>query len=135
MGETVLVRGKELFVFFALSAGQRLVEKLDEAKFNYQAAFWMYRSEFDDWRLHIATSDAETYGVRKVYEGLQVIMTNIQPPLEITLSNITVIESNDEIVRALRKAVLVKKGEPAQFIRRTTIDGVEVEEAYVYRML
>ena len=115
--------------------GGAFIQELDARGFDFVAGFWLYQSEFDDWRLIIATPLVETGDARPAYRQLQQIIAATEPPLDLSLSNVTAVSPKNEIVRALRKVYHVTKGQKPVRVRRSIHDGVVVEDALIYRMV
>lgn len=131
---------KTLLVMFPLDAGRRLIAALDAAHFDFRAAFWLYRSEADDWRLYIASPIVDEIGPLKTYKRIQDVLlgldqTDNNPFDQLSLSNITVVSPRNPLVRALRKAAHVGPGDQEVRICGNAIDNIYVDEAYIYRML
>ncbi len=135
MDEETLVIDKERLVLLPATDGPKFVEALDASNFDYLAAFWLYQSEFDDWRLYIATPLVKKIGSKETYRLIQPILAKLQPPLDLSLSNITVISPDEPVVRVLRKVYHVDRGQRAVYVRRSMFEGVVIEGAIIYRML
>jgi hypothetical protein len=128
---------KNLLVMFPLDAGNRLLDILDTNGFEVVAAFWLYQPELDEWQYYAATPLVETEGPLKLYQRIQSLLANAQPPLDIALGDVTLVNPNSNLVRSLRRIVKIMPGEQGMLLRRNTADigGAGVEEAYIYRML
>ena len=62
-----------------IEAGRQLLQGLDEANFDVQAAFWFYREESEEWRLYIATPLVAKMGPR---ESSRCVLQNPRRPQE-----------------------------------------------------
>lgn len=124
-----------ILVMFPRSEGEQLLEALDRHHFDVRAAFWLYQSETDTWRLVIASPIVDQFGPREGYERVQAALKEMNQPFGISLNDITVVGQNDVVVRNLRKKLHIQKGEQGVLLRRTAIGDVYIDEAYVYRIL
>ncbi len=122
-----------------MKAGEALLGKLDEAKFNIKAVFWLYLSEPEEWRLFFASPVFDKEGPTKAYEKVQSQLPKLKEELEqdyeLSLQNISVVSPNDNLIKLLKTAV--KTGPGVSHIRfaRNVINNVFIEDAYIYRVL
>ena len=117
-----------------ISAGAELTRLLDEAGFPVSASLWLYVSETNAWQFVIATPGVRDNGPRKAYEGIHAVHAKM-PDIEskIPYRYITVVDAaSDPLISLLRP--LSHPG--ATHIRFThmVIDGVLIEDAYIYRI-
>lgn len=127
MGKTALVEGD-------IRVGEGLIEALDAAGFPVQAALWFYLSDPGEWRLIVASPLTDKDGPRGAYEQVQSVLTKLRPPLDISLSDISVVGSKDELIKLLRQAIGTGSGISGIRFTRNTINGVFIEDAYIYRL-
>lgn len=119
---------------FPLEDGNRLLAALDALKLPIKAAFWLYKPEIDSWQLIIATPWVEQIGPLKTYKEIRAVLERFDPPLDISLGDVTVVNPNSNLIRSLRDAVRVAAGEQGVRLRRNDFqDGPE--DTYIYRML
>jgi len=122
-----------------MKAGEALLSKLDEIKFNVRAAFWFYMPDSEEWRLIFASPAVDKKGPKEAYEKVQSQLPELKEELEqdyeLSLQNISVVSPNDDLVKLLKTAV--KTGPGVSHIRfaRNVIDNVFIEDAYIYRVL
>jgi hypothetical protein len=117
-------------------AGKELIEHLDKTGFKVDACLWFYKPQSNSWRLIIAVPEAKLYEPRKAYSKILSILAKIPSAKDaVSLSDITLIESKDPLIRTLRTAA--RTGRIISGIRfsRNTIDGVFIEDAYIYRII
>ena len=116
-------------------AGEALLKKLDGIDFDVKAAFWFYLSEPNEWRLIFASTVVDKKGPKEAYETVQSELENLNERYELSLQNISLISSNDKLVKLLRAAI--KTGPGVSNIRFTgnVINSVFIEDAYIYRFL
>ena len=118
-----------------ISAGAELTRRLDETRFIVSASFWFYMHETNGWRLVIATPEVRTNGPRWAYKRVQSVISKMPDTRsKISLKNITVVDSNDPLIKLLK--VGIKTGSGISDIRFTenVINGTLIEDAYIYRM-
>ena len=114
--------------------GRRLVEALDRHNFPVTAAFWFYMPDSDEWRLLIASPVAEEKGPKGAYEDVQSVLSELNPPLEMALSDVSAISPTHELVRLLGQAIVTGPGISGIRFTRNTVNGVFIEDAYIYRL-
>ena len=134
MDNAALVMGRERALPLPAVDGSRFVDALDDAGFEYCAAYWLYRSENDDWRLNIVTPLVDRKGQRETYMQLHGILYGLRPELDLTLSYVKAISAADPVYKVLQKVYHVEPGQRPEYVRRSMFEGVVVEEALIYRM-
>lgn len=135
MDETTLVMSRERLLPLPATDGLKFIQALDKKSFNYRAAFWLYQSEIDDWRLYIVTPLVDEVGQKESYGRIHAILYNIDPLLDLSLSYITVVNPDAPIYKVLHKVYHVEPGQPPVYVRRSMFEGIVIEEALIYRML
>jgi hypothetical protein len=119
-----------------ISAGEDLVGRLAKAGFIVSAALWLYLSESDAWRFFIVNPEVETEGWKKAYKKVQSVISKIpeQQP-KIALKDISIVDPKDPLISPLQ-AVIRRESAGADGIRfsRTVLDGVFIDDAYIYRV-
>lgn len=118
-----------------ISAGESLIRYLDKRRFLLDAAFWMKSPESDLWRLVIASPELRSAGPRKTYRKLQSYLNRLPEARDLSLANITLLDSRDRLLELLRTAI--KTGPGISGIRFTgnTINGVRFPDAFIYRVV
>jgi hypothetical protein len=119
-----------------ISAGAELTRLLDESRLIVSASLWLYIPETNVWRFVIGSPEVRTHGPRKAYKKIQSVVSKMsedQP--KIPLKDITVVDSNDPLISLLRVAIGTT-GNVISDIRVThnVINGVLIEDAYIYRI-
>jgi hypothetical protein len=126
---------KEALSSEMISAGEELTRRLDEARFIVTASLWLYITEANDWRFIIGSPEVRTNGPKKAYKRIQNViakMSEDQPKIQ--LRDVTVIDSNDPLISLLRVAVGTGEGVSNIRFRHNVINGVLIEDAYIYRI-
>jgi len=118
-----------------ISAGSELTRRLDESGFLVSAAFWLYEPDSNAWRFTIGSPEVRTQGLKAAYKQVQSVVTAIpedQP--KIPLKDISVIDSNDPFISLLRVGIRTGGGIAGIRFGRNMINGVLIEDAYIYRL-
>ena len=121
-----------------LIAGWRLLLALEippknQELFRVKAAFWLYSADSEEWRLMIATPLVDEKGPLNTYAQLQPLLLEIQPA-DLYLQNIAVISPSDPLAKAFRRAMHIPPKVPYVRVTRSTVGGIYVEDAYLYRL-
>jgi hypothetical protein len=117
-----------------ISEGNRVVEALVTSQVPVDAALWLYFPEAAEWRLVVATPLYDTRGPRASYTRIRSVLSSLTPPTPIRLWDVTVRSPTDELIAALRSANRRGTGVVGQRLRGVVLDGVFIEDAYVYRI-
>jgi hypothetical protein len=127
---------KATLVDVDITAGKQVLDILDRAGFKVIVAFWLYTSEFEAWRLYIASPVVDSKGIRRAYVQLLSALRSSDDPDLASRVTITLLSPKDPLMRAFRRtfarAVEVKKG--ARLASQVIKDGVFIEQAYLYRV-
>ena len=110
------------------------MEELDARNFGVDAAVWLFRPDEHDWRLLISTAVVDKYGPSEGYRRLQRVLQET-PGARLSLGKVTLVSPNDPIITLLRSAVATGPGTHGIRFSRNSINGVFVEDAYIYRLL
>lgn len=117
-----------------MTAGSRLIERLDAKCAQVSSAFWLYFSEDRAWKLIIASPLVDERGPRDYYRVVIGANSLALPGEEvISLNDIEVRSVTNKIVQLLKYAI--GTGNEISGIRfsRNTINGHFIEDAYIYR--
>jgi hypothetical protein len=131
---------KDVVVTDALSdemikAGETLLKKLDALNFIVDAALWFFLSEEKVWRFLIASPEVRQSGPRKAYKKVQTAINKLsEEELKIPLKDITVLDSKDQLISLLKVAIKTGKGISGIRFSRNVINGILIEDAYIYRL-
>lgn len=124
---------KATLVDIDITAGERVLQILDRASFKVRVALWLYSSEFEAWRLIIASPLVDAEGPQKAYIRLLSALRASDPDLTANLT-ITLVSPKDSLMRALRRRFGTASSVNGMRLGNNVIDGVFVEQAYVYRI-
>ena len=117
-----------------ISAGAELTRRLDQMNFIVSASLWFYLSEINSWRLIIASPEVRVNGPKKAYKQIQSAIAKMpenQP--KIALKDISVVDSQDSLISLLRMFGRVEGISGVRF-SNNVINGVPIEDAYIYRL-
>jgi hypothetical protein len=117
-----------------MKAGEALLNRLDETKFDVKAALWFYMPDSEEWRLILASPTVDAEGPKKAYEKVQSQLQGLDQGYELSLQNISLVSPNDNLIKVLKSAI--KTGKKISHIRftRNVINNVFIEDAYIYRL-
>src|SRR5712691_8812523 len=121
---------KATLVDIDIKAGERILQILDTAGFKVNVALWLYSSEFEAWRLYIASPLVDTEGPREAYLQLFSKLRSAEPDLASAVT-ITVVSPKDRFIRSLRRNFGTASSVHGMRLGGNIIDGVFVEQAYV----
>jgi len=124
MGTTTLVNED-------IAAGHHVVEALDTAGFPVKAAFWLYDSNVDNWKLWIGTPRAAR-DLQKAYITVSQILSAIADRKVLDLARIRLVRPDNSTVRAIGSVIHVK-GLSDVRLRSNVVNGIYIEDALIYR--
>jgi hypothetical protein len=127
-----------LVVPFSHSAGLALLQELVDEGFEIKAAYWLYLSEPDDWRLHIALPMYDAEGPKATYNAFQAALSTAVAAGKISdgdidLIDTTAVSPKNPLARAVSK-ITINSPKEGYLISRSSVDGIWVDQAYVYRI-
>jgi hypothetical protein len=117
-----------------LREGRRLIKALDEARFPVDAALWHYLSEAQRWRFIIASSIYDNKGPREAYTLVQGTLGKLPRTFGMSLQDISVVSPQHNLIQHLRKMISTGSGIEGIRLTRSTINGMFIEDAYIYRV-
>lgn len=131
---------KEMVVKESLSremidAGAELTRLLDESRLLVDAALWFYLSENNYWLFIVASPEVRTLGPKNIYKKIQtVIQKNLLAYSLIMLKDVRVVDSKDPLILLLRNIVTIGNGVNHVRVSQNVVNGIFIEDAYVYRL-
>jgi hypothetical protein len=118
-----------------LLAGESLIKRLDELDSKVLAAFWILDAEDKTWKLTIVSPLVESVGPRNYYKRINDINESAKPDEDvIALHDISVSDTDNRIVKGLKRSVLGNALLENNRLGRNTLGGVYIEDMYLYRM-
>lgn len=123
----------EALVAEDIQAGEELIKALDTLNFKVVAAFWMFAEDSGSWRLWIASPEVGK-GLHGAYVKVAKLMKETGGRLaQFELSRIKLVRPKEPMIKALGKIFHVEDMSNVRF-SRSSINGVFVEDALIYRM-
>ena len=130
---------KTILVMFPMQAGKGLLDLLDETEFDVRVAAWIYNREEDEWKFTLASPFIEKNGALTAFRLLQTLLPKLprhdEALRQMTLSDISLRGYKEYFTREFFRIVHVGREDPPQLMRLASIEGVPVDEAYVYRSI
>lgn len=118
-----------------IDAGADLVLNLDKKGISPDAAYWLYSSELEGWRLYLAEAKVGRTGPKGVYRQIQRIIKNLPAESRVLeLSDIGLVRSDSPFIRKLRTAIRTGHGISGIRFKNNVINGNVIEDAYIYRV-
>jgi hypothetical protein len=87
-----------------ISSGHQLINALDKASVTVPTAYWSLDEDSDQWRLVLAPPKVKQIGHRKAYSVVGHAVRTLNRR-EITMSNVSVVDQNDAVPRAVRSFI------------------------------
>ena len=117
-----------------IKAGAKLIERLDDRQSEVKSALWFYLSEERTWKLIIASPLVDREGPRQFYK--RILDANSKAPAEeetVSLNDIGVTSLDNQIVKLIGMMIGTGDGISGVRFSRNTINGIFIEDAYIYR--
>jgi len=125
---------KKILVEKDIEHGKKLLEALDDAQIEITAAFWFFRSDSDNWRLHLASPVVDESGPLETYDKILKILKKSKN-INIALDDITVISPHQEIIKLFCSTIKTKPNAVANIrFTNNAIQNVIIDDALIYRM-
>lgn len=117
-----------------MKAGAELVDRLDKNSADVKSAFWLFLSEEQVWKLIVASPQVDSLGPREYYKKINEANQLARgSETVISLNDIGVSNTNHQIVQMLKIGIATGGGISGIRFSRNTINGVFIEDTYVYR--
>ena len=100
------------------------------------AAFWFYMPDIKAWKLVLAEVKVGSQGPREVYKQVQRVLNSLSKTTTeaLPLEDIVLAKPDSPVVSVLRKAIRTSPGISGIRFSQNVIDGVLIEDAYIYRL-
>lgn len=119
-----------------IESGRSLIQTLDDAKVEVDAALWFYFPDIESWKLIISVPRLIKKGPREAYEAIQKAARKLERGgVQVPLSDVTVAKKNTPLLDLLRVAVRTGPGISGVRFTQNVINGNLVEDAYIYRLV
>jgi hypothetical protein len=114
-----------------VDAGHKVLAALDDAQIKVSVALWMVSSDYDDWRLVLASPSLDQSRLLKAYQqvakALHGRFARLLPP-------ILILPVKDPFIQDLRKMFGKAKDVSGMRLGGQTIGNRFISDAYVYRI-
>ncbi len=118
-----------------ISAGAELTRLLDEAGFHVSASLWLYLSDANAWRFIVATPGVRDNGPKKAYEEIRSVLAKIPDNhAKIEFRDISAVDADGDPLISLMRFVFKLSGINGIRFTNNVINGVLIEDAYIYRI-
>jgi hypothetical protein len=130
MAEEILV--KELLSAEEITAGEKLLKRLDRAKANVIAAYWIYVPAVAEWHLELVSPRVESEGPLEFYSEVGDLLSAPTRIDYLTLNTIMVLGPTYSFYKQLRSSLKPKEDLSGVRFRQLLV-GNEVMDLYIYR--
>ncbi len=118
-----------------IEEGATLVEGLDKAGESPDAALWFYFPDVGAWKLLLAEGKVGPTGPRDVYRTIQKTLQSLRNKItHLSLQDVAVAKPEAPLIQLLRQAVATGPGISGIRFTGNVINGVPIEDAYIYRL-
>lgn len=118
-----------------IANGDRAVKALDEEQADVRSAFWLYDRDAAEYRLILALPAVDREGPETGYKLVQRAFMKHDVPL--LLRRVVVVGVNERLPNGVHRALGSIRDAGGTTMRarlgRRVIDGLSIEDAYVYR--
>ena len=130
MAQELLV--KEILSADEIAAGEKLLKRLDGAKANIIAAYWIYVPAAAEWHLEFVSPKVESEGPRAFYGEVGDLLSSPTRIDGLTLNIIMVLGPSYSFYKQLRAALNPKEDLSGVRLRQLLV-GNEIMDLYIYR--
>ena len=117
-----------------IEAGAQLTETLDKNGLPLVAAFWLFTTDLNEWRLLFASPEMSSLGPRSVYVKIDKARAALGELADkVPLSVIGLMDQSNQLVQLLASTLRVE-GLSRKRVSRNAINGHFIEDALIYRV-
>jgi len=117
-----------------IQMGRRAAEAFDSFGPEARALFWFYMVEAGEWRLVVATPVVDEAGPKAAYTQIAKTLDREGIADELPLRRVSAMGADDPLVALLRKGIRTGPGISGIRFSNNVINGVHIDDAYIYRM-
>jgi hypothetical protein len=132
VAETVLVMAD--LASDKVAAGRTLLTALDKHGLVFDAAFWLLGEDSCRWHLVLSNRSVRTDGSLALYHKVDTILSRLGLEAVIWICDVSIVDQRAPLVQALRKALGTTGSVDGARLDNTTIGGVRIPAAMVYRV-
>lgn len=116
-----------------IQAGARLIKRLDERGLKPNAALWLYSTDAERWRFHVAGPSIAEEDPRESYRKIQRVLHEFPGEFgDLALDDISLAIPDVLTVELLRSLVKSHTGVRDIRLRDNAFNGKLIEDAYIY---
>jgi hypothetical protein len=115
-----------------ISDGRSFVQALDGAGIVSSAALWLWRSSENAWRYVLSSPLIEKGADMPV--KIAAVLATMPAGFAVDRTNLMLFEVQDPTIQTLHKAIQTGPGITSMRMSGNVINGVRIEDAYVYRL-
>ena len=117
-----------------ISAGKRLVEELDRARFPLDAAVWFYLPDEQRYRLLLATKIVDRDGPLAAYDRIEEALQKLPTEQRLDLVDISAVSPSDTHIDTMKKMVRTPAGTSSIRFTNVMLGDLYIDDAFVYRL-
>ena len=130
MAEEILV--KEILSTEQVAAGEKLLRRLDSAKAEVIAAYWVYVPAVTEWHLEFVSPQVENEGPLEFYGKVNDLLSSPSKIDYLTFNTIMVLGPNYSFYKLLQAALKSERDLSGVRLSRFLV-GSEIMDLYIYR--
>lgn len=117
----------------AIADGRGFLQALDGAGVVSSAALWLWQSSDNAWRYVLASPLVEARGSDMPVK-IAAVLATMPADFAVDRDNLRLFPTQDPAIQTLHKAVQTGPGITAMRMTGNVVNGVRIEDAYVYRL-
>jgi hypothetical protein len=134
MDQEILVSG--VLTQEMILAGGSLVKSLDAAKLKAKVALWLFLPDICTYRLCLALIEVRTSGPKAIYKKIGAIEKKAPKDTpRIGIKDIAVMDDQSPLIIPFRYALRTGDGIHGIRFSRNSVNGLYIEDAYIYRVM
>lgn len=118
-----------------IESGKALVRTLDTQSLSIKGAFWLLLPDERIWRLFLVSPQVGAFGPKAMYKKVRSSMTRLPADIShIGTKDISVADVKVSLFLLLKSAVATGDGIGGIRFSKNVINGLMIEDAYIYRL-
>lgn len=117
----------------AIADGRAFLQALDGAGIVSSAALWLWQGNDNAWRYVLASPLVEARGADMPVK-IAAVLATMPADFAVDRDNLRLFPVQDPTIQTLHKAVQTGPGITAMRMTGNVVNGVRIEDAYVYRL-
>lgn len=120
----------------SIDSGKKLLEELDRANVNVDAAFWFFFSDASDWKLVFSLPQEIKNGPKKAYAVIQKAYSKIGENLPgLDINDVLLMMKDNSLIDILKTIIRTGPGISQIRLSQNMVNGTLIEDAIMYRLL